>query len=184
MANNYLQFSEVLPNLKPAEEGWLKRQLEQVYVLDGKEFSPAEIIAQDLDSGPDPAVPDFVGCRVFRDLKGYDPDSDEGTGFQYEFCDGDKRGWGSHLWVYADEGGDVARVAHLIRKFLKQFRPKDCWSLTYATTCSKSRVGEFGGGAVFVTAARIRWQNGYEFVDKCRQRVEAARPGRTHKRTR
>ena len=28
MANNYLEFSEVLPNLTAAEVGWLRKQLE------------------------------------------------------------------------------------------------------------------------------------------------------------
>ena len=61
-------------------------------------------------------------------------------------------GWGRHLWVYAEESGSPDNVAWLVQKFLKKFRPDQCWSLTYSTTCSKPRVGEFGGGAVFVTA--------------------------------
>jgi hypothetical protein len=31
-------------------------------------------------------------------------------------------------------------------------------------TCSKPRAGEFGGGAVFVTADAICWQNTYDFI--------------------
>ena len=46
-------------------------------------------------------------------------------------------------------------------------------TLTYATTCSKPRVGEFGGGAVFVTAHEIKWQNAYDFVEQERTAFEA-----------
>jgi hypothetical protein len=91
---------------------------------------------------------------------------DEDAGFEHRF-DTDEAGpenWGRHLWIYAEEGGDVERVAHLVQKFLKKFRPEECWSLSYATTCSKPRVGEFGGGAVFVTAADIKWQSAYIFL--------------------
>ncbi len=64
--------------------------------------------------------------------------------------------------------GDVSNVAWLVQKFLKKFRPDQCWSLTYSATCSKPRVGEFGGGAVFVTADTIRWQNAYDFIEEQR----------------
>ena len=75
-------------------------------------------------------------------------------------------GWGRHLWFYAEESGSPDNVAWLVQKFLKRFRPDQCWSLTYAATCSKPRVGEFGGGAVFVTAdddllaERLRFHRG------------------------
>ena len=65
--------------------------------------------------------------------------------------------------------GSPERVAHLVQKFLRQFRPKECWSLTYATICSKPRVGEFGGGAVFVTADTKVWKNAYDFVEAQRE---------------
>ena len=69
----------------------------------------------------------------------------------------------------AIDGADLERVAHFVQQFLKSFRPGDCWSLTYATTCSKPRVGEFGGGAVFVTAAEIKWDNAHDFVDRSKR---------------
>ena len=55
-------------------------------------------------------------------------------------------------------------MIHLVQKFLKRFRPDQWWSLTYAATCSKPRVGEFGGGAVFVTADEIFQQDACDFV--------------------
>ncbi len=39
MANNYLEFSEVLANLTPEETGWLRDQLNVVHIYDGKEYA-------------------------------------------------------------------------------------------------------------------------------------------------
>jgi hypothetical protein len=88
--------------------------------------------------------------------------------FEWEFADDHDTpdGWGRHLWLHSGEGGDLEAVAHLVQKFLRQFRPSDGWSLTYATWCSKPRVGDFGGGALFVTALEIRWQNAYDWVGR------------------
>ena len=162
MANNYLEFSEVLTQLSEEEAAWLKNQLEIVFVFGDKEYAEGE-----LPEGLAEKDADWVGCRAYRDMEDYEPDLYEGVGFAhklYEKDADDRTNWGRHLWVYADESGDVDRVVHLVQKFLKKFRPDQCWSLTYATTCSKPRVGEFGGGAVFVTAKETKWQNASDFI--------------------
>ena len=166
MANNYLEFSEVVPHLTAEEETWLRKQLQCVYVFGSQEFTEDE-----LPSGLHGEDADWYGCRAWRDLQGYDPDDGELFGFAYEFHDDHDTpdGWGRHLWLHAEEWANLEQLAHLVQKFLKQFRPPDCWSLTYATTCSKPRVGEFGGGAVFVTADEVKWQNAYDFVEQERQ---------------
>jgi len=166
MTNNYLEFSEVLPHLTAEEERWLREQLESVCVFGDREYAQDEL-PSDLDA----ADADWSGCRAWRDLEGHDPDDGEMIGFECEFhADQDTPdGWGRHLWLHAEEGADLERIAHLVQKFLKHFRPDQCWSLTYATTCSKPRAGEFGGGAVFVTADQVEWQNAYDFVEQCRQ---------------
>jgi hypothetical protein len=120
--------------------------------------APAEV----ADKDPDWVIPRFLRDRT-NDL------ADNAQGFCAEFHDDhDPDGWGRHLWLYTEEGGEPDHVAWLVQEFLKRFHPQECWSLTYATTCSKPRVGEFGGGAVFVTAEEIRWQNAYEFVEQQR----------------
>ena len=161
MSNNHLEFSEVIPQLSDREACWLQDQLQVVYVFGDKEYADNEV-PDDLE--PDDA--EWIGCRAYRDMPGCEPDDAENVGFGYEFSGDDKdEDWGRYVWLHADEWGDVERVAHLVQKFLKEFRPEGCWSLTWATTCSKPRVGEFGGGAVFVTATEITWQNSYEFIE-------------------
>ena len=169
MANHYLQFSEVLPHLTNEEERWLRHQLEIVSVIGDKEYVKA-----DVSDNLNPADAEWEGCRVYRDMDGYDPDLGECAGFSYSFDDDAPNNWGRHLWLYTKEWGCVDRVAHLIQKFLRKFRPDQCWSLTDATTCSKPKVGEFGGGAVFVTADETKWDNAFEFVEKERAVFEPA----------
>ena len=155
MADYYLQFSEAIGHLSIEERDWLQRQLEMVYVFGDREFAEGEV--------PDEfstAEPTWYGCRAFRDSP--DVESYDDAGFQHQFQE--SKELGLHLWLYAEEGGDPHRVAHLVQKFLRQFRPHEPWSLTYATSCSKLRLGEFGGGAVFVTAGAIVSFDAYDFV--------------------
>lgn len=69
--------------------------------------------------------------------------------FSYTFPDD------TTLHLYAEDSGNVDAAADLICAFLKRFRPRDVETLTWATTCSKMRDGEFSGGAVAVTAEAI-----------------------------
>ena len=161
MADSFLTFSEAIPNLTPNEEAWLRKQLKIAYV-----FGNCEYAEDELPTELDPADADWTGCRAWQDLEDYDPDDGEPVGFQYAFHDDPDTpdGWGRHLWIYTDEWGSPDRVAHLVQKFLKVFRPDQCWMLTYATTCSKPRMGEFGGGGIFVTASQIKCQDSRDFV--------------------
>ena len=176
MANDYLQFSEIVPRLSPEEEGWLQEQLQSIQALGDREYP---------EDAPDdkvlpPGEPDFTGPRFLRDNPDFDSDS-EVLGFKFAFHgEHDPHdAWGRHLWIYAEESGDPTHVAWLVRKFLARFRPDESWSLTFATTCSKLRAGEFGGGAVFVTAHGIQSQDSYIFVENqgkaFQGQIEAAR---------
>jgi hypothetical protein len=170
MANYYTLFSEVLPNLTPEEEAWLRQQLELV------DIHGNEVHTDDEESGglddehsstwfQNNSALGWVGSRFYLTMPQDEPVSEGagGTPCEYSFDDDDRPDqWGRHLWLYSEqcEGcGDLEGIAHLVQQFLKQFRPDQCWSLEYAASCSNPRVGEFGGGAVFVTAGRIRWMS-------------------------
>jgi hypothetical protein len=66
MADNYLQFSAVLPRLTEAEEAWLKGQLQLVKVFGGREYAeeevPAELAGQEAD---------WEGARFLRSDRNY-----------------------------------------------------------------------------------------------------------------
>ncbi len=165
MSDNYLQFSESLNSLTDAEADWLRQQLEPVGFFGGREFTKSDLPA---NLSPDDA--DRICLRVFRDLP--QDECDDEAGFEYELLSDPTLG--QHLWLYAEECGRPEQVAHLIQRFLRQFRPADCWWLVYATTCSKPRIGEFGGGAVFVTAEAIECFEIGDFVDQQRAAFRAS----------
>jgi len=154
MADNCLQFSETLGNLTAKQVAWLQRQIEPIVVVNGKERPGNE------EPGCD--EPDYRGLRFLRDYEDLDDDADEPR-FAVEFQGAGKT---REAWLYAEDSGDPGRVAYLVQKFLKKFRPDECWSLTYATTCSQLRANAFGGGAVFVTANEIKWQSADDYVEQ------------------
>ena len=77
-------------------------------------------------------------------------DTEDGTEFGYAFED-------QGLWVFTEEYGNVDRVADLVQEFFKEFRPDGIFTLSWSDTCSKPRLGEFGGGAVCVTRNTVEW---------------------------
>ena len=130
--------------------------------LDLATSAEADWLRHQLEEDPETGRPRFL-------LDFPDPEEADCCGFEYEFHEDAS---GVYLWIHAEDSGTVEHVAHLVRKFLKRFHPDQCWSLSYATTCSKPRCGEFSGGAVFVTAAEIRWQSAYDFVEQQRAAFE------------
>lgn len=149
MANNYLQFSETLDNLTLKEVEWIRSQLATVREVDG-------ILYDEDKELPDGRNPTYEGLRFLYgiDKRKWNVDDPEWLGFQYQFMDGD-----TTFWVYGEESGNPDAVALFMQKFLKTWRPNDAWGFAYAETCSKMRRGEFGGGAVFVTARSVRYIN-------------------------
>jgi hypothetical protein len=58
----------------------------------------------------------------------------------------------SHFWIYSETHGNVDCVCNFVQAFLAKFRPDQTWTFNYAWTCSKPRLGQFGGGKAKVTA--------------------------------
>ncbi len=160
MAEYYLEFSQVLPHLTDEEFDWLTQQLEVVHVIDGR-----EVAADSMPAGLDPEQAEWSGYRFYRDYEDDLPDTED-AGFCFELIEGEDSDFGRHLWVYAEDHGDLGPLAHLVQKFLRRFRPDTSWSVAYASTCSKPRVDSFGGGAVFVTADEIKFDSSWDFIER------------------
>lgn len=138
MANNYLQFSLSVPLKTKAELRWVAKTLGALTRLFD---SPGEFDEKRAGAlGP-------LGRRIVEERWDYldfqfsiEPTRDDAEGV-------------AALWVYAEEAGQPEHVAAVLETFLKKFRPREAIAFSWAYTCSKLRVNEFGGGAAVVTSA-------------------------------
>lgn len=134
MAQNYLEFSEVIENLTSKELQWWEDQ----------EIRIAKVYDNDAEWGHD-----------------YEPDDD--MDMCVDFAIQKDR---SQVWFHGDDGGNVEKIAHIVQQFLVKFRPNDYFTLTWACWCSKPRLGQFDGGAMFVTAHEAKFHNVSEWLDQ------------------
>ncbi|MGE0127567.1 MAG: hypothetical protein AB7U82_05770 [Blastocatellales bacterium] len=157
MANNYTLFSEVIRRLNEEERVWCEnrlRHLEQVL---------PNFDENSLDEDGEHCAPeDEPYLNGAGDL-----------GFQWKLTSESNE---HELWMYAEESCDLEHVALFVREFLARFRPNEYFTLTWAETCSKPRISEFSGGAVFVTAEDIEWHGATAWI--CRKVAEFAQQGK------
>ena len=75
------------------------------------------------------------------------------------------------LWIHADEAVDFEAVGDILRRLIME-EPDDeiIWQIPYASTCSKPRIGEFGGGTPLVTKTAVSVWSAESIVDQI-QRV-------------
>lgn len=154
MANNYCQFSEMLELDNEEQADWCKRELAGAL---SREDAPADLQSEEWQKW-------LEGWCKERGVDEQDADCWPGFDWQVER---DANGKPTGLWVHDDgESGNLEMLASFVQMFLKKFRPEDCWSLTWADFCSKPRIGEFGGGGIFVTAKKTELMTAYGFVAK------------------
>jgi hypothetical protein len=140
VANNYLQFSEQIDELTDAEVGWIQEHL--------------EIVSIDADED----------SQEWKDLAElYELDRGDYVDFQWDI---EGSGGSRSLWIYAEESGNPEQVGKFVQAFLKKWRPNDSFVMTWAAYCSKLRIGEFQGGAIFVTKDECHCISAWEWAER------------------
>lgn len=141
MANSYQEFSQVLSDLTDEEIAWWERELKAP-------GDDADIDEWAEEHHIEPSEAEYY--------------ADNWPDFDYKWYKD------SREIVFHSEsgGGDIDNLLAMVQKFLAECRPDEYWVLEWANTCSKHRVGAFGGGAAVVTAKEQRWQSTGEFVLK------------------
>jgi hypothetical protein len=166
MANYYLQFSETLLIKSSEQKEWIKRMLDPVVLL-----STGEIVGTEpIDDSDYESMPRFVAEAVIQQR--IDQEDSHDVGFQHEFYLDEPV---PNVLLYAEECGEPERAGLLVQRFLQQFDPTGHWTLSWATTCSKSRPGSFGGGCLIVFADRIEIESTDDQIFRWTQAAEAAR---------
>ena len=117
-------------------------------------------------------------ARAGIDVDAIDPEMWPGFSWEIEQPSGE-------LWLYSQDCCDPQHVGQFVRAFLARFRPRECWGLTWAETCSRPIVGEFGGGGIFVTAREIQTFNVHEWLRQRQKAFLKTKPaGKGHARPR
>lgn len=129
MPNNYFQFSESLV-FKPEALDWITTWLKKADDLSGDETDDKEFL------------------EVFPQWNDY-----LNLGFSWNLELGDLP---VSLWIHDDGGeGHLECLIPFVSSYLKKFDPKGSFKVEWAETCGSPRAGEFGGGAVIITATEI-----------------------------
>lgn len=93
-----------------------------------------------------------------RDIRGDDlnywPD------FDWKIIDSEE------LWFYTMGEGNIRNAINFIQRFLIEFRPKDTFTLTWAESCNRPIIKEFGGGAVIITAKGYKTITTLEWISQ------------------
>lgn len=157
MANLYNQWSEYFRLDSKEEADWLKSVL-QLNINDYPEV--ADLPDDDYDDykATQKILAEKFGINVTLDEAEYFP------GFAAKFEDDHS---GVYLW---SEYGHLENAANIFQAFLKKFSPDRYFKIEWASTCSKFRPGEFGGGAVFVTADNVEWNSTDSWISECKDK--------------
>jgi len=166
MANNYQQFSVSINDLTDEEHAWLDKLLQAM--ADAPEIL---LDSENVGEGGEELIADWkkfteqLGIELSDIVKAiaYDDSGDKGYGGQIvlskeragSFMTGEQLS--HYLWLYEEEGCNLESPIELIHQFFKKFRPTDYLILSWAETCSKMRVDEFGGGEVLITGDWVYW---------------------------
>jgi hypothetical protein len=139
MANNYTHFSFAFKINSPAEAEYL------------------ETVLQSADSYDEGGTAKDIADDVFEDFEEY-----QCLGFDCNIeCGAD----GGEVWIHDDGGeGNVDYVVQFLQAYMLKFKITKPIAFEFAVTCDMPRVGEFGGGAVVVTAHDDKWINTAQWI--------------------
>lgn len=149
MAEYYTQWSTELEIKSEEEFVWLQ----EVLNLDPGGFTTSE--DEDDEKDQNQVIEDVqnnLGLELIED------DFDWAfPGFEYKLSK-------DNLWAYAEVDGNTGVLGRIVQAFFRKFRPDGFFDVTWANTCNKMVVGEFNGGAMVVTAEKIKNFNVTDFV--------------------
>lgn len=153
MANNYLQFALSFPLKTRAEQQWCEKTMNALTELlecDAEDPEEKQQLAKELGA---------LGYIVLS----------EG----YDFIDFEFSISATEMHIYAEESGTPELVAAFLQQYLEKFQPEGSLWFAWATTCSKMRSGEFGGGAAFVTATSIKFLDTHAWAEELAAKLAA-----------
>jgi hypothetical protein len=71
-----------------------------------------------------------------------------------------------HVWIHSEENANLEAMVDVLCEFQNCFKLREPITVSWAHTCSKPRIGEFGGGAVVVKDGKDHWIDAYSWARK------------------
>ena len=136
MSNNYTQFSVGIEFDNMAEHDWWLAMLREAAEYQEDEYYEAQYLTDDIKE------------LIYQ----YG-----GIGFEYDIGK-------ASIICYSEECGYLEVLTEMAREFLRKFQPKGCLSFEAVNTCSKPRVGEFGGYGYFITKDDIHFHSVFDWL--------------------
>jgi hypothetical protein len=179
MADNYMQFSETYGPLTEKQLKWIDLATTEAKVDDECKILPPpgqHATAEYWDEYDDarPALHFFAQAAIDQE-RGNEAAAEidlnyvEDLDFSYTIEEAPETKK-KHLRIYSEENCDLTHVAYFMYRLLQEGDdPNAVWSLTYAASCNKPRIGEFGGGAVVVTPEWVKWHNAHFEADRIKK---------------
>ncbi len=168
VVDHYSQFSEVINNINLEEKKWLEEELaswdQRSIAKDEKEQAQR--------------------VKQFGEERGIEGDQvDTWPNFEWEIRPDSENPANSGLWIYSDSYFSVDCISAAIQRFLQRFRPNYIFKMNWAETCSKPRIGAFGGGWMVVTAHDIKTGNTWHACDAAANKLEKKMEKKCQKKT-
>lgn len=170
MADNYQQFSMAFPLKTAAEKKWCVETMQAFAALLNNEVS--------VDTDADVAA---IKQQMAKSLGNLGKCAlDEGwdcCDFQWSVDAIDQRTADrvAEMWIYAEESGSPNQAAAFLQAYLQKFNPQGSLWFSWAYTCSKMRVNEFGGGAAVVTAQAIKFIDAQHWAQEEAEKAPGSR---------
>jgi len=185
MANNYTLFSEKIEGLTPAAAEWVG----MVLALEYDEPEDLEKLKEELSLESDDP-------RFFEELDGWPyfeaevqpskyaeddecPMCKQGTlGLESDrlVCRGECGQFVdtlSSLWLYSEEGLMDDHLIWFIQALILKFLPSDyVFTATFACTCSRPRIGEFGGYWIAISKDDVEFGNTWDALEGAAERLQ------------
>jgi len=141
MAENHSFWSEALHLENEAQINWVKNAL----TFDSSEYESDEDAA--------------IALNEETGIKSIAEDISSWPEFEFNIDEKSKV-----VYLYSEGDGNISNLVKFVQGFLSSFRPNGFFHLEWADTCSKPRAGEFGGGAVFITANKTKYMLTSEWI--------------------
>lgn len=80
--------------------------------------------------------------------------------------EGKTRGSLPRVWIHSEEDANLEAMVDVLCEFQNCFKLKEPITVSWAYTCSKPRLSEFGGGAVVVKNGKDHWIDAQSWARK------------------